>query len=95
MTRNKGSEMGRGRRTGEYLQERGKGERQIAVEIEVKWDEGVKRKQTEGEGKESCLSIRRKNIQQGDLLENGLENGTAVTAWGRRIEFGAPTRAVS
>jgi len=36
--------MGRGRRrTGKYLQERGKGERQISVEIEVKWDEGRKK----------------------------------------------------
>jgi hypothetical protein len=43
MTRNKESKMGRGRRrTGEYLQERGK-VRDIAVEIEVKWDEGGKK----------------------------------------------------
>jgi len=65
------------------------------VEIEVKWNEGGKRKQTEGESKESCLSLKRKNIQQEDLLENGFGNGTAVRAWGRRIEIGAPTRAVS
>lgn len=66
------------------------------MEIEVKWDERRTGKKSGGGGKENCLSLRRKVIQQGPYWRTALENGTAViSSWGRKIETGAPTRAVS
>ena len=50
---------------------------------------------TKSEGEESCVARRVKCAARSAAVEQGWGVGTAVTAWGRKIEVMAPRRAIS
>jgi hypothetical protein len=74
----------------------GKGRNTSEVEIEMQWGEGNKRKHMQRKMKKKADQAQEGRISsRGSYPRMALGNGTAVTAWERRIEIVAPRMAVS